>query len=228
MIMLVGPFIEDPQTMTNILKIDASARPMTVDAQGAEGSFSRDVAAHLIDRLTGQGGSVTTRDLVADPLPHISDATIKGYYTPPDAMTDDLWAATALSDKLIAELRAADILVLSVPIYNFSVPSALKAWIDQVVRIGHSFACEDGQFSGLIHGKRAYLVLAYGAGGYANGGPLAAYDFLKPYLTMVLAFIGISDVTIFEMEATTDPSAAPKARAATLQAIDAHFERQVA
>ncbi len=217
--------------MTHILRLDASSRPSSVRAAGEEGSYSRDLADHVIDRLVQNDpqATVTVRDLVADPIPHIADDTIKGYYTPPEAMTETLREATALSDRLIAEVRQADVIVLSAPIYNFSVPSALKAWIDHVVRIGHSFAYEEGSFRGLIEGKRAYMVLSYGAGGYGEDGPFQAYDFLKPYLTMIFNFIGISDVHAFAIEATTaDAETITRARQQALAAIDSAFDGQEA
>lgn len=207
--------------MTHILRIDASARPAAT--RGQDGSHSRALADHIMDRLTAAhpGATHTIRDLAAKPIPHIADATIKGYYTPPEAMTDRLRDATALSDKLIAEMGNADILVISLPIYNFAVPSAFKAWIDQIVRIGRTFAYEDGQFRGLVHGKRAYVALSYGAGGYADGGPLHAYDFMKPYVQMILNFIGITDVTFVAVEATTaDPATVAQHRDAAMRAVD--------
>ncbi len=215
--------------MTHILRIDASARPAA--SGNDEGSYSRALANHVISQLQARYPNATTvhRDLAAAPIPHIGDTTIKGYYTPPDAMTDTLRAATALSDKLIGEIETADILVISVPIYNFSVPSAFKAWIDQIVRIGRTFAYEDGQFRGLVAGKKAIVTLSYGAGGYGDGGPLQTYDFMRPYVEMILNFIGISDVTFFSIEATTaDPATIAQNETATLQAIDSFIANQEA
>jgi FMN-dependent NADH-azoreductase len=150
---------------------------------------------------------VMVRDLVAAPVPHIASDTIKGYYTPADQMDIPLKAATALSDLLIRELRSADVLVLSVPMYNFSVPSAFKAWIDQIVRIGHTFSHDGKGFNGLLPGKRAYVMIAYGAGGYLDGGPFGGADFVQPYLKFLLNFLGVAEVTFIPIEATTaDPA----------------------
>ena len=111
----------------------------------------------------------------------------------------------------------------------FSVPSAFKAWIDQVVRIGHTFAYADGQFSGLVTGKRALVTLSYGAAGYAQGGPLETYDFMRPYVNMILNFIGISDVTFFAIEATTaDPETIATNRTTAKGAIDQFIAAQEA
>jgi FMN-dependent NADH-azoreductase len=195
--------------MNRILQIDSSSRPTAPSESAIEGSFSRALADHITDQLSSvtPNAEIVNRDLVADPIAHIADQTIKGYYTPPEAMTDDLRKATAQSDTLIAELRDADIVVLSAPLYNFSVPSALKAWIDQIVRIGHTFAYEDGQFRGLLADRPTYLALSYGAGGYAPGGPLESYDYLRPYLTGLMNFIGLTSVEVFTIEATTVPDA---------------------
>lgn len=134
--------------------------------------------------------------------------------------------ALALSDRVIAEVKAADAIVISAPIYNFSIPSALKAWIDHVLRIGHTFAYEDGQFQGLVEDRPVYLALSYGAGGYGDGGPLQSYDQMKPYLTMILNFIGLTSVTALSIEATTADAATiaaerEKAFAATRAALAA-------
>lgn len=212
--------------MTTILRIDASARPGPAHAAGEQASFSRTLADAVQQGLIGHDGAqvVTLRDLATDPLPAITDTTIKGFYTPAEAMDDRLRAATALSDTMIAELEAADILLISTPMYNFAVPAALKAWIDQIMRINRTFAYENGEFSGLLKGKRAYVAYSYGAGGYGDGGPLHSFDFMRPYLTMILNFIGIEDVTSFAAEATTaDMATVDAAMVAAIKGIERHF-----
>jgi FMN-dependent NADH-azoreductase len=179
-----------------ILRIDASSR--------GTGSVSRALGDYFegawLDR--NPRDRVIRRDVAAEPIGHIADRTIAGFYTPPDRLTDELRDATALSDLLIEELQAADVLLLTVPMYNFSLPSALKAWIDHVVRSGHTFTYDASGFTGLVTGRRAYVLCAYGAGGYAGGGPSAAADFVAPYLGFILNFLGIQDVRFFAVEAT--------------------------
>ena len=187
--------------MKTILRIDASSR--------ATGSQSRALGDFFESAWLNRnrGDRFLRRDVAENPLPHISNQTIIGFYTPDDQLNSELRNATKLSDDLIEELHTADVLLLTVPIYNFSIPSALKAWIDQVVRIGRTFSFDGKTFSGLVTGKRAYVICAYGAGGYAGNGPLAAYDFLKPYLTQLLNFLGIQDIRFFTVEGTTmDPA----------------------
>jgi len=103
----------------------------------------------------------------------------------------------ALSDLLIAELSAADVLVLAVPMYNFGLPSTLKAWIDHVVRAGRTFGYSPNGVEGLVKGKKAILVLA--RGGVYSEGPYKPFDFQEPYLRAVLGFIGITDVEVVDV-----------------------------
>jgi len=123
------------------------------------------------------------------------------------------------SNRRLPPTQEADVLLIATPMYNFSVPSALKAWIDQVVRIGRTFSYDGKGFAGLLPGRRAFVMVAYGAGGYLDGGPFAAADFVQPYLKFLLGFLGISDVTFVAIEQTTADAAtiaAGRARAAKL------------
>jgi FMN-dependent NADH-azoreductase len=198
--------------MSRILRIDASARTAN--------SHSRALADAFVAkwRLRDPRAEIAHRDLAATPVPQLDDATIEGFYTPPEKMDARLKAATALSDTLIAELRAADILLVSLPMYNFAIPAALKAWIDQVVRIGHTFAYDGANFTGLLPGKRAYVMLAYGVGGYLEGGPFAAADFAQPHLKTLLNFLGLADVAFVGVEATTADAATVAANVAKAHA----------
>ena len=207
--------------MTRILRIDSSARPIS------GGSRSRELADSIVAKLLAKypGAELVTRDLVATPIPHISNETITGFYTPPEQLTADLNNALALSNTVITELRSADAVVISAPIYNFSIPSALKAWIDQITRINETFAYEDGQFSGLLPDRPVYVAYAYGAGGYGTGGPLESYDFMRPYLTLLLSFIGLTSITSFAVEATTaNDASVDAAMSGALTGIAAHFD----
>lgn len=181
--------------MANILRIDASAR--------TNGSHSRELGDHFEQLWLKKfpADHVVHRDVVKEPVPHIADQTTAGFYTPADQHSAELKSATALSDKLIAELKAADTLLINAPIYNFSVPSALKAYVDQIVRIGHTFSYDDSTFTGRVTGKRAFVICAYGVAGY--GGPLAPFDHLRTYLNLLLNFLGISNVHFVSLEATT-------------------------
>lgn len=201
--------------MKHLLRIDASAR--------TEASHSRALGDFLLERAEAHWTElvVKSRDLVAEPIEQIQQTTISGFYTPDDQMTPELKSATALSDRLIGDVQWADTILITVPMYNFSVPSALKAWIDQVVRINRTFSYEDGQFSGLVGANKAYVCCTYGAGGYGEGGDFAAANFLEPYLRFVLEFLGISHVKFFSAEFLT-------ADEATVQAAIDQAKAQIA
>jgi len=203
--------------MTTILRIEASSR------DAAAGSVSRSIGDHVEKLLAVQPGTrILRRDLAASPIAHIAQQTIAGYYTRADQMTDELRKATAQSDELIAELKAADVLLLTVPMYNFSIPSALKAWIDQIVRIGHTFTYDGTNFTGLVTGKRAYIACSYGASGYAAGQPFNAANFVEPYLRFLLGFLGFSEITFFSVESTTAEQSVVQANtAAAIASVEA-------
>ena len=183
--------------MTRLLRIDSSSR--------TEGSHSSQLADQAEDiwRKANPQGKIVHRHLGRDPIPVLSQETITGFFSPQDTLTDDLREATALSDQLIEELQTADTLLLAVPIYNFSVPAALKCWIDQITRIGHTFAYEDGAFRGLTKTRRAVVICAYGADGYLEGQAFEAANFLDPYLRFLLSFLGIEDIAVVSVQATT-------------------------
>jgi FMN-dependent NADH-azoreductase len=181
--------------MTSLLRIDASSR--------LNGSHSRALADAFEAAWSARfpAGTIVRRDLAAKPIAHIHETTIAGFYTAPENFDDNLKSAVALSDELIGELNAADTVLIATPMYNFSVPSALKSWIDQVVRINHTFSYDGKIFTGLVKAKRVVVVAAFGAGGYS--GALAAADFVTPYLKFLFGFLGVSDVTVIPAEATT-------------------------
>lgn len=183
--------------MKNILRIDASAR--------TEHSHSRALGDWLLKQVDAccPDHQVDYLDLATNALPHIHQMTINGYYTPEADHTPEMKEATLLSDGLIGQLQQADVLVMTLPMYNFSVPSSLKAWIDQIVRIGKTFSYENGAFGGLVTVKKAYVIVAYGAAGYVNGGGFQGANFVEPYLQFLLQFLGIQDVHFVSVESTT-------------------------
>ena len=163
-----------------VLHIDSSARKT--------GSVTRDLSARAVARLSAD--SVIRRDL-ADALPQIDEDWIAANLTPADQRSAAQVEKLALSDQLIGEIKAADTLVIGMPIYNFSVPAALKAWIDLVARAGLTFRYTDAGPQGLLSGKRAIVVLA--SGGTKSGSEI---DFATGYIRHVLGFIGITDVDL--------------------------------
>lgn len=167
--------------MTNhILRIDSSAR--------RTGSVSRDLTDRIIGHIAPDA-TVTVRDL-APGLPLIDEAWVEANFTPADQRSAAQRDRLALSDRLVAELKAADTVVIGLPIYNFGVPAALKAWVDLVARAGVTFRYGEAGPEGLLTGKRAIVAVA--SGGTEAG---SAIDFATGYIRHVLGFIGIDDVS---------------------------------
>ncbi|WP_413717224.1 FMN-dependent NADH-azoreductase [Silicimonas sp. MF1-12-2] len=167
---------------TSILRIDASAR--------LQGSVSRELNDRIIERFTAQGPvDVATRDLAKSDLPLLDAAWIGANFTPPADRSEEQAKKLHLSDTLIAEIKAADVLLIGLPIYNFGVPAAFKAWVDLVARAGVTFAYSETGPKGLLEGKRAIVTVA--SGGTEMGSDI---DFATGYVRHVLGFIGITDV----------------------------------
>ena len=190
----------------NILHVNASAR--------TEGSISRTLSQDLVSRLSDADTEVVTRDIGISPVPILSEAWIGANFTPDEDRTAAQNQILELSDTLIGEIEAADTLVLGVPIYNFGVPAAFKAWIDLIARARKTFKYSEAGPVGLLDGKKAYVVIA--SGGTASGSEI---DFATPYIRHVLGFVGIHDVSIIaaaQLMATGDAkiAAARQANAA--------------
>ena len=189
-----------------LLRIDASARH--------EGSESRALTQRIVDRLAP--ATVITRDLTVG-VPLIDAEWLAAGWTPEDQRTDAQRNTLALSTTLIDELKAADTLVIGAPIYNFSIPASLKAWIDQIARAGVTFRYTENGPEGLLTGKRAIIAVA--SGGTQVG---SDYDFATGYLRHILGFIGITDVQFVAADQLMVNEAASHAKAdADLQAIAA-------
>ncbi|BCD96416.1 FMN-dependent NADH-azoreductase [Marinagarivorans cellulosilyticus] len=167
---------------TRILQINASLF-------GEQGQSSQ-LNAYLVERLSAHGHSVVTkRDLAAQPLPHLSGDTLAAIGTSPDARTSEQANSAALADAVIDELKAADVLVLAAPMYNFNVPSTVKAWMDYVARAGVTFQYTADGPQGLLSGKTAYITAT--RGGIHRGKPS---DTQTDFVTTFLNFIGITDI----------------------------------
>ncbi|PSJ41028.1 FMN-dependent NADH-azoreductase [Allosphingosinicella deserti] len=177
--------------MTKVLVLDSAA---TGDA-----SVSRKLTRELVDSLGAREGALTIvqRDIGADPIPHLTAETVTAIRGGP-VESDAARAALALSDRLVAELREADLVVIGAPMYNFGIPSTLKAWFDHVLRARVTFQYSEAGPEGLMTGKRA-IVVESRAGLYSEG-PAAAMDSQEPHLRNLLGFMGITDVTFVRVE----------------------------
>jgi FMN-dependent NADH-azoreductase len=139
-------------------------------------------------------GKVIDRDLNATAISPINAGWVGAAYTPEEARSPQQKELLALSDTLIAELEQADEYVIGVPMPNFSVPSVLKLWIDQISRAGKTFSYADGRPKGLITGKKATFIIATG-GVYDAQTQMASFNFVEPYLRSVFSFLGVTDAT---------------------------------
>ena len=171
--------------MSNILYITASIRS---DAD----SVSRGLGQSIVDGLAAKtGAAVTTRDLAANDLPYVSGERFAANLTPAAERSAEQADLAAIADTLIAELQAADTIVIASPIYNFGPPATLKAWADLVARAGTTFRYTANGPEGLLTGKKVYLAIASG------GTPVGAeIDFMSRWLTFFLGFLGMTDVEI--------------------------------
>lgn len=175
--------------MSRVLVIESSARQ--------QGSVSRELTQQFIAnwKAANPADQIQVRDVAANPLPHLDLTLLGGWMTPAEQQSDAEQAALARSNELTEELLAADVLVLAAPMYNFAIPSTLKAWLDHVLRAGVTFKYTETGPQGLLTGKRAIVLTARG-GIYAG----SALDHQEPYLRQALAFIGIHDVQFIHAE----------------------------
>lgn len=177
--------------MSHLLVINSSA--------AGAASVSKQLIDETVARLRAADSSlaIVERDLGANPVPHLdadSTAAIRGAEPANEAQR----AAKALSDSLVAELKAADVVIIGAPMYNFGIPSTLKAWFDHVLRAGVTFKYGENGPVGLLEGKRAIVVES--RGGIYSSGPTQSLDSQEPHLRTMLGFIGIKDVTFVRAE----------------------------
>lgn len=187
--------------MTNILRIDSSIKP--------QGSISRQLTDDIVARLTAAHPNATlaNRDLAADPLPPTDANWLVAVNTPAADRSAQQAQIADLSDALIAEIKAADIVVIGLPIYNFALPSQLKTWLDQMARAGETFRYTETGPEGLVKGTRA--IVAYSSNGTRFGSDI---DFASGYLRHMLGFFGITDVQFVASDHyALDPEASIKA-----------------
>lgn len=193
--------------MTNILHVNTSARH--------DGSASRRMSAHLVAKLTTPTTHLTQRDVVADAA-FLTEEWIAASFTPLADRTPDQHMVLSTSDRLAQEVLDADILVLGVAMYNFGIPSALKAWIDQISRPGLTFRPDPVQtYVGLATGKTAYVVVSTGETPVGS-----EMDFITPYLQHILGFLGIADVRVIAADMTvSDPDTVTARAVAQIDAV---------
>ncbi len=212
--------------MRHLLHLDSSFR--------TEGSRSRKLSAYYAEAWSAAhpDGSVTYRDLSADPVPHLDNEAFTANFLDPSDRTPAQVAARGLTEVLAGELVAADEIVIGLPLYNFSVPSTFKAWVDRIIVLGLTV----GEGGGLLTGRPVTFTTARG-GGYGPGTPREGWDHREPWLRHVLSNVGLTDLTFIETELTLareSPAMAPldlggaedKSLADAHEAIDALFRQR--
>lgn len=190
--------------MSNILYVTSSPR-------GGD-SYSNRVAARVLNELeqAHPGATVVVRDVARDPLPHVDEDFVAALRSPEGPSTARQQGIIAKSDALIDELLAADIVVIAAPMYNFGIPSTLKAWIDYVARAGRTFRYTEKGPEGLVKGKK--VILIHARGGIYSSGPAQAMDHQGTYLRSLLGFLGVTDIESIDVEGVAyGPEAAEKA-----------------
>lgn len=180
--------------MTNILHITASPR-------GAD-SVSSALSAAVAERLSlmHPQSTIVLRDLHANPLSHVDGLYAHSLTLSPDAQAIDAIGSLAHSDEVIAELLGSDVVVIGTPMHNFTLPSSLKAWVDHIVRIFHTFEPTPTGKIGLVADRPVYVAIA--SGGFFYGTASGQPDFLTPYLEAVLRCIGITSITFLPLQGT--------------------------
>lgn len=185
---------EKNPTMTHVLHLDSSAR--------GSSSHSRTVSAELVEAMKAAdpGVTVTYRDLGHEAVPYVTETFIYAMYTPAEQRSAEMNVEIALSDQLVAELAAADVYVLGVPMYNFTVPGVFKSYIDQVVRPGVTF--DPATYTGLLLNKKMVVVTARGGGGYGAGEAREAYNVQDPVIKNAFGLMGVTDVEFIHVNNT--------------------------
>ena len=207
--------------MAHLLHVEASFAP--------EGSVSRSIGAIYVDawRQHNPDGVITHRDLAVAPPPHLSWTVVSAGFVPPEQHSPEQAEAVKIREEYIAEVEAADEYLLTVPMYNWSIPSTLKAWLDHVILLGRTTGLPNG--CGVMTGKKVTVVTAQG-GAYGPGAPKEGWDHQRPYLAHALEALGGTDVEFVNVEmtlSTTNPELAQftnlfeSSRAAAEQAVRA-------
>ena len=194
-----------------LLRIDSSAR---------RNSVSRQLTGRFVEAWQQEhpDGTVIERDLATTALPHITDEWVHAVHSDPATLTTEQKLVLQLSDELVEELVQADAIVIGAPMYNFAIPAPLKAWIDQIVRVGKTVLFAAGGPQGILKGKEVYVVTSRG-GAFRPGTPSERFDHQEPYLRHILAFIGLTDVTFIHAENQKPGEQAEVAKAAAIAQI---------
>ncbi|MFD0793890.1 FMN-dependent NADH-azoreductase [Mucilaginibacter litoreus] len=183
-------------------------------------SFSIKLGDAIVKKLqqANPGSTVTIYNLVDQPFPHLEESHLTSFFTPPEQFTPELAEAVKHSDQAIAQLMDADAIVIGAPMYNFTIHSSLKAWIDHIVRAGKTFRYTESWPEGLVKGKKVYVAIS--SGGIYSEGDLKPIDFIEPYLKTVLGFLGMADIKFFRAEGLKIPGVKETALEKAIESIN--------
>lgn len=190
-----------------------------ISSPRGEASSSIKLGNAIVEKLTAANPDsiVITHDLTSKPFPHLEEVHINSFFTPAENHTPEFEAAIKHSNEAIAELKAADVIVIGVPLYNFGIPSTLKTWIDHIARAGQTFSYSENGPEGLVKGKKVYLAIS--SGGVYSEGPMKAYDFTESYLRSVLGFLGMVDIVAYRAEGLSVPDLKDEALSKAIETI---------
>ena len=185
-----------------LLQLDASAL--------SQGSHTKTLTRYFHQAWSKSGfDTIEQIDFAQNPPPHMTEPMVNAYFTRPEKRSDEQKQTLALSDHYLNQLKAADVLLIGSPMYNFTIASTLKAWLDHVMRVGEAFVYTENGPQGLLENKRAVVITA--SGGDYTQPPMDAMEFNGAYLKTALAFIGIEDVTVIQLPGMAADEATQKA-----------------
>lgn len=185
-------------------------------------SMSFQLGNAIVEKIKTQHPEIDIiiRNLTKDEIPHLNELHFNSFMTPAQNLSAELKDAICYSNDALEELLPADILVIDVPMYNLSIPSSLKAWIDHIVRVGITFRYSENGVEGLLKDKKVFLAIA--SGGIFSEGPLKEFDLTEKYMRNVLGFLGITDITVFRVEGSAIPQFKDEALPKALQSVAAY------
>ncbi len=183
--------------MKRVLHITSSPR--------SESSISKKLGNAVVEKITDKypDSILKKRDLTNPLFPHLEETHINAFFTPAENRTSEQLETVKLSDTVIDELHEADIIIIETPLYNFSITSTLKSWLDHIARAGKTFSYNENGPEGLVKNKKVYL--AFSSGGVYSEGERQAYDFVVPYLKQTLGFMGMTDISVVRAEGLSVP-----------------------
>ena len=182
-------------------------------------SFSKRLGDAIVEKLQQTNEEITlhTYNLTATPFPHLEEMVVNSLFIPEENRSPVMVEALRVSDRAVATLMEADVIVIDVPMHNFSIPSTLKTWIDHISRSGKTFRYTQTGTEGLVTGKKVYLAIA--TGGVYSDGPMKSRDFTETYLRTILGFMGMTDITVIRVEGIAIPEVRETALTRAIQSI---------